>query len=101
MEGANKYGKISPSIRAIGRITRPMEEAGSSIPMETSTKANGKMIKPMAKESTIIMTAPAIQDNGFRIFRKVTESKNGLMGPHTRGIYFNNHSNHHNGLKHG
>jgi hypothetical protein len=53
--------------------------------MVTYTKANGKMTKLMEKEFTIIMTVPATQDNGVKIFSKATEYKNGSMDPHTKG----------------
>ena len=39
----------------------------------------------MEKEFTIIMTVPATQDNGVKIFSKATEYKNGSMDPHTKG----------------
>ena len=75
----NKYGKISPSTKAIGRTTKRTAEDDLFIPMETYTKATGKMTRHMAKVSTTTMMAVVILDNGLKTYRKVLGSRDGLM----------------------
>lgn len=49
------------------------------------TKDNGRMIKLTEKASIIIMMAPAIQANGFKIFNRDMVFKSGLMVLHIKG----------------
>lgn len=88
MAEVNKYGRTSPFMKVIGKITKPTEEGDLSILMETFIKENGKMTKLTEKVFTIIMTDPVIMENGMKMFRKVLESKNGLMDLHMKGNLF-------------
>ena len=75
----NKYGKISPYTKAIGRTTKPTVEADLFILMETYMKVTGKMTRHMVKVSTTTMMAVVILDNGLKTYRKVLGSRDGLM----------------------
>ena len=88
MAEENKYGKTTPSIKATGSMTEPMEEADSSMPMETSIKASGKMIRLMVKESILKMMVLVIQENGLKIYSMDLVSKDGLIVHPTRGISY-------------
>lgn len=50
VEEESKFGKTLLSIKDIGLKTKQMEEGDLYMEMEMSTKENGKMIKPTAKE---------------------------------------------------
>ena len=48
-------------------------------------KVNGLMIKHMEKVYIIIMMDQVIQVNGIKMYNKVMEQKNGLMGHIIKG----------------
>ena len=75
----NKYGKIFPFTKDIGKITKQTVEVVSFIPMETSMKVIGKTIKLMAKVFTTTMMVVVIQDNGLKTYSKALELRDGLM----------------------
>lgn len=49
-----RSGLMDLAMRDIGRITRLMAEVDLFTLMEMSTKVNGKMIKPMETECTLM-----------------------------------------------
>ena len=51
-------------MRAIGRITKPMEEEDLFMQMEMSTRVNGKMIKHMEMECTLMLMAQGMKVSG-------------------------------------
>lgn len=79
MAEENKYGRIFHFMKAIGKITKPMEGDDLFILMGMFIKENGKMIKPMVKVFITITMAPAIMESGIKMYNKVLVSKNGLM----------------------
>lgn len=64
-------------------------------------KVNGKMTKPMEKAFTTTMMVQAIMESGFKMFKKVTAFRNGLMVLLTQGIFVYYSRMHRNGLKNG
>jgi hypothetical protein len=88
MVEANKYGKITLSMKDTGQMTKPTAEADSYMETEMSMKENGKTTKLMAKEYTPKMMDPVTQVSGLKIFSMDSESRNGQMDLLTRGISF-------------
>ena len=87
MARESKFGRTILSIRDIGSMIGPMVGEDSSMPMGMSTKASGKTIKLMVKEFIPKMMAPAIQDNGWRIYSMDLASRGGPTTLPTRGIW--------------
>lgn len=85
MEEANRYGRISPSTKAIGSMTRPMDGEGSSTPTVTSTRETGRTIKLMGEVSTSTRMDQAILDNGSKMFSMGTGSKSGMTDRPMKG----------------
>lgn len=50
MDEANKFGPISPSTKDFGKMICNQEEGDSSVAMEMSTKANGRIPSLMGRE---------------------------------------------------
>jgi hypothetical protein len=59
-----RSGLMDLVMRAIGRITKPMEEEDLFMQMEMSTRVNGKMIKHMEMECTLMLMAQGMKVNG-------------------------------------
>jgi hypothetical protein len=67
MAGESKYGQMAQSMKDTGQMIRLMEKDGSSMLMETSTKAIGMMTKLMELESTHTWTVLSIMGSGKMI----------------------------------
>jgi len=85
MEGENKYGKIFPFMKVIGKIIKQMEEVDLFIQMVMFIKDNGRMIKLTEKVFIIIMMVQAIQANGSKISNRDMVYKSGPMVLHIKG----------------
>ena len=64
MAEAFRSGLMDLVMRAIGRITKPMEEEDLFMQMEMSTRVNGKMIKHMEMECTLMLMAQGMKVSG-------------------------------------
>lgn len=81
---ANKYGKITPFMRAFGKMTRSTEGEDSSVPIATSMKAIGKMENTQAKEFSTMLMGPRIQVSGLPTSNTDMESKKHQTGQSTK-----------------
>ena len=67
MDGENKYGTITPFMKATGSMIKPTEEEGSFMQMAMCTKGPGKMIKPMGRACISMKMDQNITANGSTI----------------------------------
>lgn len=86
MAGGNKYGKISPCMKAIGLMIKLTVEADSYMGMEMFMKESGKMTKLTEKEYTLKTMVRATQASGFKISSMDSALKNGQMALLIKGI---------------
>ena len=64
-----KYGPMELAMRAIGKITKPMDKGSFGMWMAIPIKVNGKMTKPMGMECMFMRTEPSTKESGEMIFR--------------------------------
>lgn len=69
----SKSGLIVPNMLGSGKITKPMDREPSIMLMEMSMKANGSMIKHVAKEHIHIKMEPNTLVSGKTTNRMVME----------------------------
>lgn len=79
-----KSGQMVLSMKANGRIIEPMAKESSFILMVTSTMENGSMIKLTVMEFIITSTVPCTKDTGKMIFNMEKEKNHGLMAQSTK-----------------
>jgi hypothetical protein len=79
MVGEYRFGWTGQDMRATGRTTRQMGEVGLSMLMAMFTRANGRMIKLMVKESTPIQMALAMKEIGKKISSTAMALRDGPM----------------------
>jgi len=87
MEMENKFGKMDPYMKAIGKMIWRMAKEDSFIPAGMFMKVIGSMTKPKEKECIYISMVLAIQENGIKINSMVLAKKNGSMGLNIREIF--------------
>lgn len=80
----SKSGQMVLSMKANGRIIEPMAKESSFILMVTSTMENGSMIKLTVMEFIITSTVPCTKDTGKMIFNMEKEKNHGLMAQSTK-----------------
>jgi hypothetical protein len=85
-EMENKFGKMDPFIREIGKTIWPMEKEDLSIQVAMSIKEIGLMIKLKEKEFIYTLTARVIQGNGIKTNNMDLVNKNGLMEQNMKEI---------------
>lgn len=79
-------GLIMLSMRANGRMTKPMDVVGSLMRMATFMKGNGPMIRRMVMGSINMSMEPHTRVTGRMIYMTVLENTNYKMGQCTVDI---------------
>jgi len=84
MVGANKYGKMEPFTKDIGKMIWPTDKEGLFSLEEMFMKANGSTIKHKEKVSTFTKTVLLILESGTTTNNMDMGTKNGQMVLSTR-----------------
>ena len=87
---ANKCGKISPCMKAIGLMIKQMEEEDLFTMTGMFMKDIGKMIRQTGMECIYTKMDQHTVENGLRIFSTDLVNRNGQMGRHLKGKNINN-----------
>jgi hypothetical protein len=74
-------GQMVPTMKVSGTLIRQRGRAPSGMPKEMYTAENSRMIWQMGMASTPISMDPSIKESSKMTYKKVTEKKNGSMGP--------------------
>ena len=82
----SKSGQMALSTRANGRIIELMEKESSFISTEIFTMVTGLTIRQMATESIIISTVPCTKDTGEMTCSTAKEKKAGRMAQSTKEL---------------
>ncbi len=85
-EMENKFGKMDPFIREIGKTIWPMEKEDLFIQVAMSIKEIGLTIKLKEKEFIYTLTVRVIQGNGIKTNNMDLVNKNGLMEQNMKEI---------------
>jgi hypothetical protein len=73
-----RFGRMEPSMRGNGRITKLTERGNSGTLTEITSKAIGEMIKLMAMVCTSTPMEPNTRGIGRKIYRMALELKPGI-----------------------
>jgi hypothetical protein len=87
MVKVSKSGKITHSIKDIGKMIKLMGKEELSIHKVMLMKVTGKMIRRMVMALTTILMDKNIQEDGLTISNTDMVSKNGQMEQPTMGIF--------------
>ena len=85
MDTASINGKMEPYTRANGRIIKPMAKVPFGIQAVIYIEANFKMIKRMGLGFILIKMAASIKETGYMTLKRDREKKYGLMELHMLG----------------
>lgn len=84
MDMDNRSGKMDQNMMGNGRETKQTVKVLLSMPMVTSTKGSGLMIKLMDMEPTSMQMEPHTSESGSRINNTELVLKNGPTVPSTK-----------------
>lgn len=76
-----KFGRMVPSIEAIGKITELTARVVSGTLTVTDSRVNSGMISPTVKVLTHVKIARSIKVYGLTMFSMVRVKQSGQMGP--------------------
>lgn len=74
-----KFGQMVQSMKAFGKITKLMERASFGMQTEMFLMANGKMIRLMVTEYTLMLMERSMKGSGLMIYNTEKDLRFGLM----------------------